>query len=311
MAVNLQLKFLSMIRHLLIVATLLSFSGHSYAQGTALSCAKLFGKTNIDFGQTVTTWFSAVELGYHDKLISKDLKTGKKRLAYLEHENARDGSGAFDNIFIMPDANDGASSYFAKTSYNRKTSKVKMELHPIEDSGKLTQLTDKTLDLTWSAYQKLAVVSKAEIDTFKVSETELSPQRKVTFITTTQSGRSLAVMRVYDGSPFPASFLGGLARQHEAPLTDPRLPIERRYPHLQLREQSQYIFEAGRLAKSEDIAEMLEFQFYNLGSYFMTKFGFLGVGPRDYIEHGRIYIEITGKFLETYMKMGMRIKSSF
>lgn len=288
------------------VSISLLVSGQLHARSAAHSCARLFEGSNkskvIDYDQTITNWYFAVELGFHDKLIEQNMKSGMKKLLFLDHENPRDGSASYSNIFMMPKTDDNASSYFAKNSINRKSNKVEMILHPIEESKSLTNMTSKDMELTWNTYLKKNVVSKAEIETFKAAEEELSPQRKITFVTTTQRGRTLAIMRVYDGSPFPAMYMGRLGRQHEAPVTDVRLPIERRYPHLPLREKSQYIFEAGRLAKSEDIQGMLEYKFYNLGSYFMTKFGFAGVGPRDYIQNGRLYIEITGQYLETYMK---------
>lgn len=64
-----------------LLIALLFFSAQTNAASN--SCASLFKTTPqkqkaIDFNQTITYWYNSVELGYHDKLVSHDIKTGEK-----------------------------------------------------------------------------------------------------------------------------------------------------------------------------------------------------------------------------------------
>ena len=202
----------------------------------------------------------------------------------------------------MKGAADDDRTYYAKVSLNRSTGKSTTELYSIHETTSLNKMIDKTVELTWDTYLKQDVVTPKEIEQFKATEAELAPQRKVNFITTTLEGETAAILRMYDGSPYPFSFLGARPTHFEKVSGDIRLPIERRYPHLFIRENSPYVFEAGRLAKADNFDDGLEYQFYNLGAYLMSKFGVLGVATPEYLVHGRIYVEITTRHLKHYMR---------
>ena len=101
-------------------------------------------------------------------------------------------------------------------------------------------MVDKNFEVTWSVYKEAGTVSDVEIAQFQAHEKALDPQRKVTFATSTKAGELVAVVRLYDGSPFPATFLGQGPLFTETPKGDPRLPIERRYPDLNFRKNGKY-----------------------------------------------------------------------
>lgn len=236
----------------------------------------------IDVDKTTVTWYGPIAIDTAD-------------LQYLAER--------FE-IKWAPGATRDARTYFSTISLNRETNKSTVLLEPIQETARLTALTDSRLELTWDTYLRMSVVTPAEINEFKQTEAELAPQRKVNFETSTSDGRTLAIMRLYDGSPYPFSYLGEKPRYFEKVSGDPRMPIERRYPHLSrsLRSESDYVFELGRLAKVDEFPDGLDYQLYNAGSYFMGKFGFLGVAMPEYIEKGRVCIEITGKHLKHYMR---------
>lgn len=165
-------------------------------------------------------------------------------------------------------------------------------------------------DLTWQTYRQEGTVKESDIESFKATEKDLDPRRKITFelsvpeIKNSQLyKKTLSIMRVYDGSPFPTSSFSDFPTHHEAIKTDPRVPLERRYPEINFRVDSDFIFEPGRLAKSTEIeGTLLEYQFYSLSQYLLGKFGFKGIGPGAYFQKGRIVIEITGRNLEKFMR---------
>lgn len=191
---------------------------------------------------------------------------------------------------------------------NALLSSSMVELYDSSDLEKIENLVN--YDLTWQTYQAEGTVDKREIKSFKITESNLDPRRKVTFelsVPIIRNGKiykkTLSIMRVYDGSPFPTTSFSDFPTHHEAIKTDPRVPIERRYPGTHFREETEFIFEPGRLAKSEEIeGPMLEYQFYSLASYLHNKFGLRGLAPRSYVEKGKVMIEITGRNLEKFMR---------
>ncbi len=255
----------------------------------------------IPIDETVTEWYTTVEMGYHEKWIAKDLDTGIRKVEVVLSDTDPSKSIRLHNVALSPDAKDDSSSYYALMSRNQLTKVVDATLYPINSTQNLSAFVDKNFQLVWDVYLKKHVVTPKEIEDFKKTESELAPQRKVTFVTKSQSGKLLAVLRLYDGSKFPTVFLTD-PHHIESPITDPRLPIERRYPELKLRGKTQYIFEAGRLAKSEEVQDILPYEFYNIGSYLFSKFSSQGKAPPEYWKAGRVYIEITGEHLEYYMK---------
>lgn len=183
-----------------------------------------------------------------------------------------------------------------------------MELYDNQNLALVEKLV--SYDLTWETYLAEGTVTPKDIESFKQTEHDLDPRRKITFelsVPEVRDGylfkRTLGIMRVYDGSPFPTSSFSHLPTHNEAKTTNPHVPIERRYPEINFREDSEYIFEPGRLAKSPDIegVSMIEYQFHRLADYLHSKFGFNGIAPQNFIEHGKVLAEITGRNLAKFM----------
>lgn len=270
----------------------------------AMVCSGLFDPGKVEIDKTIVTWYMSMAMP-GERWISRDPNTGKREILLFSPTGGhRDytRTAHLENVELTKDAPDSDRTYYAKVSLNRSTQHISTVLHPIAETTNLNKMIDKTVDFTWETYLKQEVVTTHEIEQFKKTEAELAPQRKINFITTTLEGETAAIMRVYDGSPYPFSFLGARPEYFEKVSGDARLPIERRYPHLSIRADSPYVFEAGRLAKADNFDNGLEYQFYNLGAYLMTKFGFLGVATPEYFVHGRIYAEITTRHLKHYMR---------
>lgn len=283
--------------------TIALISTEAYAT-TAMVCGDLFGSSKIEVSETIVTWYMPLAMP-GERWIERDPKTGIRKVAIFSPTGGHldyTRTALLQNVELAKNASDEDRTYYAKVSLNRSTQQVKTELFPIDETAKLSHMIDKTVEFTWDSYLKQEIVTPQEIAQFKATEAELAPQRKINFITTTQDGETAAIMRVYDGSPYPFSFLGARPTHFEKVSGDERLPIERRYPHLSIRGESPYVFEAGRLAKDENFDDGLEYQFYNLGSYLMTKFGFLGVASADYFHDGRVHAEITTRHLKHYMR---------
>lgn len=183
-----------------------------------------------------------------------------------------------------------------------------MELYDNQNLALVEKLV--SYDLTWETYLAEGTVKPADIESFKQTEKDLDPRRKITFelsVPDVRDGylfkRTLGIMRIYDGSPYPTSAFSHLPTHNEAATTDPRVPIERRYPEINFREDTEYIFEPGRLAKSPDIEgmSMIEYQFHRLAGYLHSKFGLSGIGPKDYFDKGKVLAEITGRNLKKFM----------
>jgi hypothetical protein len=267
-------------------------------------CGDLFGPSKIEVSETIVTWYMPLAMP-GERWIDRDPKTGIRKVAIFSPTGGHldyTRTALLQNVELSKDASDSDRTYYAKVSLNRSTQQVKTELFPINQTANLNKMIDKTVEFTWETYLKKEIVTPQEVEQFKATEAELAPQRKINFITTTQDGETAAITRVYDGSPYPYSFLGARPTHFEEVSGDVRLPIERRYPHLSIRSESPYVLEVGRLAKAENFDDGLEYQFYNFGSYLMTKFGFLGVASAEYFHDGRVYAEITTGHLERYMR---------
>jgi hypothetical protein len=285
---------------------LFSFSLHSEA---APQCRDIFTTRvsskpqKVEVSQSIVTWYAPIAMP-GEKWIVRDPQTGRRRVQYFRPADGRSRVGEFGNIELSKNARDDERTYYARASLNKATGMLTAELFPIEETPSLTKMIDQTVELTWETYLKQGTVSDREIEEFKKTEAELAPQRKVNFVTTTQEGQTATVLRLFDGSPYPFTFFGDHPSHFEKVSGDPRLPIERRYPRLQaaMREKSNYVFEAGRLAKIDGFDDGLEYQFYNLGAYLMQKFGYLGVSMPAYARDGRIYIEVTARHVRHYMR---------
>jgi hypothetical protein len=272
--------------------SMLLTAGPSFA-----NCSSALEIQKIPYNQIITYWYFPIELGFHDKIIRR--QKGRRTIIAF----APAGSDAIEtNIRLMPGAEDDASSYYMKSSIVNGTPQTTYELYSMKDRHRLSAVVDRLFDLTWRTYQRKQIVPEVEIDGFKKTEDEMDPRRKVIFMATAKDGRPLAILRLYDGSPYPTSFLGEFSTQHEAPDTDPRIPVERRYPHIDFREESPFVFEPGRLASTGELEDVLHFSFYHTGGYLLNKFGFLMAAPKLYVHKGRVYIEITERYLEDYMK---------
>jgi hypothetical protein len=173
-------------------------------------------------------------------------------------------------------------------------------------------------NLTWETYRSEATVRIKEVRIFMGLEKELDPRRKISFelwvpyISNGQmTKKTLGIMRVYDGSPFPSMTYNDFPTHHEALETDHRVPIERRYPDIDFRSDTEYIFEPGRLAKSPDLEgiSLIEYQFQSLAHYLNKKFGFKGFTTNEFIKKGKILAEITGRNLEKFIRH--RAKAGF
>lgn len=183
-----------------------------------------------------------------------------------------------------------------------------LELHDSRNLQEVESLV--SYDLTWKTYLAEGTVQKKDINSFIETEKELDPRRKITFevwVPHISNGRmtkkTLSIMRVYDGSEFPSMSYSDFPTHQEAITTDPRVPIERRYPEIDFRKDTDFIFEPGRLAKSPEIEDsMIEYQFESLAHYLQMKFGFKGLGPADYFKKGKVLAEITGRNLAKFMR---------
>jgi len=274
------------------------------AAHAAMECSHLFRSSKIEISDTTVTWYMPIAMP-GERWISLDLRTGRKKIEIFSPTGGHRGytkPGILKNVILMKGAPDADRTYYAKLSLNRNTGESTTELYSIAETASLNKMIDKTVDFTWETYLKQDVVTPQEVLQFKETEAELAPQRKVNFITTTLEGDTAAILRLYDGSPYPFWFLGARPEYFEKVSGDARLPIERRYPHLEIRSKSPYVFEAGRLAKADNFENGLEYQFYNVGAYLLNKFGFLAVATPEYILDGRIYAEITTRHLKHYMR---------
>lgn len=260
-------------------------------------------KPKYKIADSQITLYTAADLGFHDKILKMNTDRGLWEIAAIIPEKRKQRTIPLENVLLMPGTRNDDASYYAKMTVDKKTKKDVIEFYPISDSKKIINLLDKHLDLTWQTYLKMGTVKADEIEAFKRTEYELPPQRKVTFVNSDpKSGKTLAILRLYDGSPFPTSYFSDLATHHEAPDTDPRIPIERRYPNINFRKESPYIFEPGRIAKSSELEEgVLNYQFYQVAFYFLTKFGFLMTGPTEFFVKGRVYVEVTARGVPRYM----------
>lgn len=200
---------------------------------------------------------------------------------------------------------------FDSTKQPKKNDILKNSMIDLYNSSNLNEIQKLvSYDLTWETYLKEGTVKDIDIESFKKTEKDLDPRRKITFELSVPEIRNnklykktLSIMRVYDGSIFPTSSFSDFPTHHEAIKTDPRVPLERRYPEINFRKDNDYIFEPGRLAKSNEIeGSLIEYQFYSLSQYLLGKFGFKGIAPREYGEKGKIVIEITGRNLEKFMR---------
>lgn len=200
---------------------------------------------------------------------------------------------------------------FNSSEKPKKNALLKKSMIDLYNSSNLNEIEKLvSYDLTWETYRQEGTVKESDIESFKATEKNLDPRRKITFELSVPEIRNnklhkktLSIMRVYDGSTFPTSSYSDFPTHHEAIKTDPRVPLERRYPEINFRTDNDFIFEPGRLAKSNEIeGSLIEYQFYSLGQYLLGKFGFKGIGPGAYFKKGKIVIEITGRNLEKFMR---------
>ncbi len=203
---------------------------------------------------------------------------------------------------LDPDADPHVSSYFVKMTFNPVTSEFSYTLFSMEKAGPLHHLLNKPMQLTWKTYSREETVDPKDIASFKVDEKDLDPRRKITLVVRDKkNGAAMAIMRIYDGSPFPALFFGDKANSLSVPTTDPRTPLERRHPELDLRSISEYIFEPGRLARSlKYTGHAMGYLFAHFSSLLKMKYGFLGLAPPEFW-NGLVAAEITGRNLEKFM----------
>jgi hypothetical protein len=250
-------------------------------------------------------WYTPMELGDYEADTRKDEQTGTYRFVRGTFTSGgQDFERDFANLRFefMPDAEHDAAAYYAIASKNLGTGYLTVQLHSLNSEETLAKKIGQELNLVWNTYLKENTVSLSEIEEFKRLEANLPPQRKLTFVVKeTRSGRTLSVMRVYDGSPFPGVYYGDFGQIFDFREVDRRLPIELRYPEINFRDGTQHVFEAGRLAKDADIDLALERQFATLAGHLLGKYGFSGQVPEGYSK-GRIYIEITERNLKKFLR---------
>lgn len=262
--------------------------------------------SKIQISDTLAVWYTTVDLGYHDKICSGNfldvIEKGRRQIVAIVPEMRNQRTIPLKNTYLVEGARDDAATYFAKMSVNSKTGQTSTEFYPIEVTTKMNEMLDGHLKLAWDTYRAEGTVGPTDIDSFVETEKLLDPRRKVTLvIVDPNSGRTLGVMRIYDGTPFPTFYFGDKATHSEAPQTNQKTPVERRYPMVNFRKRTQYLLEPGRLAKSALLQDgVLEYFFYSFGYYLAHKFGFLRLAPQAFID-GEVPIEITARNLRKFM----------
>lgn len=284
-----------------------------------LAITKRTALKKIEFSETVTHWVTPLHFGEFELLAAPPRNSyNRKVIGYFPKEdpdNMMKMQQIHDpvSVELMPMVSPHASEYYAVSSLDQKSGKTHIKLFDIKQSGQLKEIINVPLELTWETYARRGTVDGKDIESFKATEDALPPQRKVIFVASKNevaadgqpNSKILAVMRFFDGSPYPAMYVGRDHTRSQVPLqvqADRRLPIERRYSELNLRETTEDIFEAGRLAADPSLDGVLKIQLYNMGAYLKAKFGFEETPPDAFAERGRVYAEITGQHLKTYME---------
>jgi hypothetical protein len=312
------------LRHLVAVLTFLHLSN---AGAQVQACAEAFKAATrvrpalekVRFEETTTHWVTPLHFGEYEMLAAPPRGSlNRKVIGYFPKEDP-DNMMRMQQIHdpvsveLMPLVQPDQSSYFAVSSLDQNSGRTHIKLFDIHRTEVLKNIINVPLELTWTTYAEKGTVGQKDIESFKATEDALPPQRKVIFVTSKNeiatdgkpSTRMLAVMRFFDGSPFPALYVGKNAANSQVAaraLGDRRLPIERRYTELNFRQTSNDIFEAGRLAADPSLDGVLKIQLYNMGAYLKSKYGFDEALPPGFARNGRVYAEITGQHLKTYME---------
>lgn len=257
-------------------------------------------RTNI--ANTVVEWSQVISLGVHEKLLIRDRIGGPWKIRVLQSiSHSRTVSQQFADVELMPGAHPADHLYYAVFSLDNRSGRLKGRLYGINSLNDIADSQNQRYELTWRTYQRTETVTDREIQQFKDAEDQLSPLRKITFFNSYRKGKAKAVVRVFDGSPVPVTFLTEFPYDFAIPRSDPRIPIELRYPQLRLRTDTQYVFEPGRLAKEDNVTDVLPYQLYAMAQHFLHKFGARMVAPSEYVHKGLIYAEVTGRHLKAYI----------
>lgn len=274
----------------------------------------------------VASWYGPVYMGDFKSYIEVDNETGRRFVALhmplasvnnfsFQPTPFRPSDQGLEFVELMP----GPHGY---QWYNRapliyghaigfsSTRTMAWRFYDIRDRARSESMSSAPLDLTWNAYLEASTVPAAEISEFRKIESAIDPVRKVVFAVhqaerdagrfTVDFGKTLAVMRVVDGSPFPVSYFGEMALSFPE-FVPQKLPIEILYPSFNFRARSDFVFEMGRLASSGDFPGVLRYLFRSFSAYLTTKYGFGRRADSRFVNDGMIYADVTAHSLRKYL----------
>ena len=275
----------------LITSILLTAAGHVWAaphrilrpDGTIETCesqltAKPNGRMVYERAQLFRSWYMTVDAASTSRVIVRSGSGGERTI--LSMTDLYGKSHQWPNLILDAKAPDNDQFYYGRLTVGEDSSVF--TLFNINDPS-LSKLVDDNFSLTWKIYEDAGTVTQEEIESFKKLESQLDPRRKVTFVSETASGKIVSVIRLYDGSTYPAFYLGS-----ERPLPDDskplgkyKLPLELRYTHLNFREENNYIFEPGRQAVSPEVPDAFYHQLSSMTRFFTGRFGTNHTGPEE------------------------------
>lgn len=246
--------------------------------------------------ETFSIVYMAVDAGTNKKIVSS---VGDGRREVLKALGASGELYEWHGMYLEPGVSEADRFYFGRLT--RGFGATGFSLFPLHDS-RIRILTDSAFEMTWSTYRDSNTVTEQEIRDFSQTEASLDPRRKITFTTETKKRQVISVVRLYDGSADPTFYLGHSREfdPNQKPSGDYQLPLERRYPHLNFREANHYVYEPGRQANSSYIEDSFTHQLGSIADFFVSKFGTARLAPDDFRE-GRVYVELTGKHIKSYL----------
>jgi hypothetical protein len=262
----------------------------------------------IDINKLQTVSYYALEIGDYDLFVRPDWNTGIRRAGgeavfhSAGHHYKRDFSDPNFALLFMPNAVDNQAAYYAVQTVE-PGGQTKLELHSLDSRRIITEEINDALVLVWETYHREGTVPDGEIAQFQQQEDMLDPIRKMAVAKIDPvTKQSLSVMRVYDGTPFPGVYFVDFGEHfdYDQP-TDARVPVERRYTQYNFRRFTEFVFEMGRLAKHPAMANALETHFVAFAGQLVKKYGYRQIVPTQFLK-GRIYIEITGRNLDKFLR---------